>query len=110
MQVRRRDIKVHRAAAALIIAVVLIGTVASNQAVAGWYLMESPDRPGAIIEPDLSVPLARWEIMGSDDTANQCMDVKVHVFDQDRLPDGSPDRPSRAAKCIATDDPRLKEK
>jgi hypothetical protein len=76
----------------------------------GWYLMAPPERPGANIEPALSAPLARWEIMGSYDTAHQCMDVKMHVFDQARLPDGSPDRPSRAAKCIATDDPRRKEK
>jgi hypothetical protein len=88
----------------------------------GWYLMAPP--LGSDHKPDTSAPLSRWTavIRGSFDTAHQC--DERHMKDVDGVDEflrshlhsipAAADQESidavNAEKCIATDDPRLKEK
>jgi hypothetical protein len=89
----------------------------------GWYLMIPPrisDWPKLVY--DTNAPLNKWQQSGSFDTAKECEEGKKEVpklFLQniDKLP--AEERPKvtqgimtmlPAYQCIATDDPRLKEK
>ena len=72
--------------------------------------------------PDTSVALSKWYIFGSYDSAEQCMDVLTKLskqgydrFLQDKMVKPETEEQARAAQyvashCIASDDPRLKEK
>jgi hypothetical protein len=82
---------------------------AAALALIGWYLM-LPPTDGRVVYP--AAPLADWINVGSYDSAKDCetalssdigkaLQIKEHpaVFDD-----------AFHGKCIATDDPRLKDK
>jgi hypothetical protein len=83
---------------------------ATALALVGWYLMTPP--------PDnLKAPISAWEISASYDTAEQCSLEQQTFFDtaikQRSLNLGKLRAGNEAmlhAQCIASDDPRLKEK
>jgi len=79
-------------------------------ALVGWYLMVPP-------LDNLKAPISAWEISASYDTAEQCSLEQQRFFDtatkQRSLNLGKLRAGNEAilhAQCIATDDPRLKEK
>jgi len=77
-------------------------------ALMGWYLMIPPSMTNGF---DDAAPLAKWFVYASYDSAHECEGSKFlnrEGFKQrkdDRLKDAF-----EHAQCIATDDPRLKEK
>jgi len=81
---------------------------AAALALAGWYLMIPPKRwlAGA------DIPLSKWIILNSFDSADECEASAVSLMDKEK----KKNKPNpgmetwRAATCIATDDPRLREK
>jgi|ERR1019366_5525132 hypothetical protein len=100
---------------------------AAALALVGWYLMTPPLNSGGI--PDYDAPITSWNNEKSFDSARDCEEGKVTVLEskieaRKRLeqiqihPDKQiADQYFRwtrsvfaASKCIATDDPRLKEK
>ena len=86
----------------------------------GWYLMF----PSAIGDgsfksyPDLSLPLAEWNIYQSFDSAQGCESAKAALENKLLLSINASTGNTReraflwmnSPSCIATDDPRLKEK
>lgn len=90
-------------------------------AVVGWYLMVPPVHPTS---SDLSTakgyvdwgaPLSDWETLDSYDSAQECRAELAHQFDDavKHVQKGDPLIPfslPEYAKCIASDDPRLKGK
>jgi hypothetical protein len=82
---------------------------AASLALVGWYLMAPPwynDEK----EPRLHAPIADWEIIGSFDSADQCMHDLVEMANKARARSTPKERREFGIKCIASDDPRLKEK
>lgn len=80
---------------------------AAALALVGWYLMAPPMSHHAI---DANAPLSQWAVIGSYDTANECMNWLFELGHQDpKDPPWTTERISHA-RCISTDDPRLKEK
>jgi hypothetical protein len=93
---------------------------AAALALVGWYLMLPPLHSAELKPlPDKSYlldwktpnrppPLATWEIVGSYDSARECAEAMSTI----RRGSSSPPLPLEwgMALCIATDDPRLKEK
>jgi hypothetical protein len=85
---------------------------AAALALVGWYLMTPP--------PDnVNAPISQWDVGASYDSADQCTrDLNAILSTAlargtKRIKAGLPvlnDDPERRAQCIATDDPRLKEK
>jgi hypothetical protein len=82
-------------------------------AFAGWYLITPP----STLPPDVSykAPLRKWHIVRSFDTADDCEDSRSSFFEDSRqkvaLNMLEPAyRDFMFAECIASDDPRLKEK
>jgi hypothetical protein len=87
----------------------------------GWYLITPP--VGGNSSEDIAVqmraPFSRWDIVGSYDTAAECRPI----LSQNAKATGAPDWMSQAsdiekralkesvldARCVATDDPRLRE-
>ena len=76
-------------------------------ALVGWYLMLPPAGQASLCDPD--APISRWKIVRSFDRADDCKDVYVRGV---KTYEGQKDRSecAKAALCIASDDPRLKEK
>ena len=103
---------------------------AAALALVGWYLMTPPiDWTGKRSYPDDRAPLSKWEMAGSFDPAEACqhkrddeiyhpctLDIPASsVCPQNAIPrDDDFWRAEREsffeARCIGTDDPRLKEK
>ena len=94
---------------------------AAALALVGWYLMVAPSSRHFAFVP--SAPLPQWRLAGSFDTAAQCMKVRSKFIDRatDKVHPLGPDREAleyagtresvaTIFKCIASDDPRLKEK
>jgi hypothetical protein len=95
---------------------------AAALALVGWYLMMAPSSPDhTALVP--SAPLSQWKLVGSYDTATQCMKVRSGFIDRvaNKVralgPDGNAlgeagtrESTETIVKCIATDDPRLQEK
>jgi hypothetical protein len=86
---------------------------AAALALVGWYLVTPP----STLPPDVSykAPLRKWRIVRSFDTADDCEDSRSSFFEESRqkvaLNMLEPTyRDFMFAECIATDDPRLKEK
>jgi hypothetical protein len=87
-------------------------------AVLGWYLMVPPltGRP-APDDLNLDAPLGRWTVYEAFDRAAECEEAKVRADENLLAADqaGHP-RPAWAhgqitmSQCIASDDPRLKER
>lgn len=93
--------------------------MAAAIALVGWYLMTAPPPPndGGKFDFDLSAPLSQWDIAGSYDRAAECMqalgeEIKPSTFRamgmDAKMTQQQAYRYSRAARCISTDDPRLK--
>ena len=95
---------------------------ASALALVGWYLMTPPALPdtdqnhGAPVYTDINAPISRWETIESFDEALACQNsLRQHlerirtVRNCDTI-GGPVCRGFKTAKCIATDDPRLKPK
>ncbi|HVA76756.1 MAG TPA: hypothetical protein VNF27_02630 [Candidatus Binataceae bacterium] len=96
---------------------------AAALALVGWYLMLAPrtsDKPP--ITYDTTAPLSKWKIVGSYDTAKECDQGKDKIpriilqaeenmtSEQKSAYDQTILNLLGASQCIATDDPRLKEK
>ena len=73
-------------------------------ALVGWYLMlPLPKHPDA--------PIARWAHVDSFDSATECRDAAYHLIDRAKKNhDQAKLDTVMGFECIATDDPRLKEK
>ena len=81
-------------------------------ALVGWYLMMPPSMRDRPLEepriPDLSAPLAQWTIRFSYDSAGDC-ERGLSVL-MDNAKSNGEKRFASVANCIATDDPRLRQK
>jgi len=69
---------------------------AAALALVGWYLMRPPlpHLKAHATRTDTAAPLSRWTIIGTFATQKECEAHQANPWDQ----------------CVATDDPRLKEK
>jgi hypothetical protein len=80
----------------------------------GWYLMVPPSKDANQIDP--SVPLPKWVVLRAFDTADGCNEAQDQLrYRVSRLNLQIPvaSEASEAAEfsqCIASNDPRLKEK
>jgi hypothetical protein len=93
---------------------------AAALALVGWYLMTPPPLFHSKVDVDLDAPLSKWTVYSAFDSAQECEAEKVadfHLANQKALGDPTDDPKLRGvrdqlmtAQCIATDDPRLKEK
>jgi hypothetical protein len=95
---------------------------AAALALIGWYLMTPPALTGAStlgapVYTDVDAPISKWNIVESFDSARACQDsIKKQLASIQKHPEGCDTvggqvcRGYTMAKCIATDDPRLKEK
>jgi hypothetical protein len=84
---------------------------AAALALVGWYLMTPPLAKDAI-HPDKSVPLKNWNRFQSFDSAKEC-EQRLMGFVKNYFVAKGPDfywEPLADGECIASDDPRLKEK
>jgi hypothetical protein len=74
-------------------------------ALVGWYPM-APPRTSDVgpLTFDESAPLSKWKAVGSYDSASDCNEGKKQEFLQWTA------SLLEAQQCIASDDPRLKEK
>jgi hypothetical protein len=86
---------------------------AAALALVGWYLMVPPIENGQL---NLHAPVSRWEIESSYDRADDCQRIIArfvqmypHLKDEGSGFTKAKAWPMVNAKCIATDDPRLKE-
>ena len=80
---------------------------AAALALVGWYLMIPSVTPSGY---DNAAPLGKWFVYGGYDSAHECEGAKFLDREglkqrHDPLADAF-----KNAQCIATDDPRLKEK
>ena len=112
---------------------------ATALALVGWYLMVPPLKNGAII-PDNVAPISEWLTVGHADTSLSCEQLRIFFRNEaekkwraELAKDGTtaiPEKdkaikekvdqrflkilrktaPVTYAKCVSTDDPRLKEK
>ena len=104
---------------------------AAALALAGWYLMVPPTVKNAGWQIDENAPLSRWKIEGSYDSADSCTsDQRTWITTLKSLygpdyvkritkligPNGANEQVTAfdgsliESQCIASDDPRLKEK
>ena|SRR5208337_381242 len=96
---------------------------AAALALVGWYLMAPPfhhKNTGVIDSVESEAPLSTWTLIDSFDTAAECRSGHEKNIAAERLsgqsshlsPEIEAVRVLAAfhAQCIATDDPRLKEK
>jgi hypothetical protein len=75
----------------------------------GWYLMVSPLYEGHRL--DDGAPLSKWTALNSYDAASECRDALTNLKpDNEHKNDAVLVHRALTAQCIATDDPRLKEK
>ena len=92
---------------------------AAALALVGWYLMMPPLLPQLSEgEPDFFghlplAPLSQWTMIGSFDSVRGCIDAHVKLL-RVRVMKSVNDKiqieQAYSARCIASDDPRLKEK
>ena len=82
---------------------------AAALALVGWYLMLPPPNPRAFGGVDDDAPIVQWKLFDSYDSAMECkMAAERMVASGDST--GVVEAQLKQARCIATDDPRLKEK
>lgn len=85
---------------------------AAVAALAGWYLMvPMPSRGYDPMTSDSAsqTSFSQWEQMGSYDTADECDTGKAKLIKEElQAPASKDDGDWIDAKCIASDDPRLK--
>ena len=85
-------------------------------ALVGWYLMLPPSHSHIPDEPDTGAPLRKWHIIGSSfDSAAECEIAKVDLEKKLEQHLGKQGNMTKLmfldhGACVATDDPRLKEK
>jgi hypothetical protein len=79
-------------------------------ALLGWYLMLPPRVGTAPNGIDDHAPLSRWFAYSSHDAAHECEGAKFLNREGHKSLDDPMHRAFEQAQCIATDDPRLKEK
>ena len=79
---------------------------AAALALVGWYLMIPPVRDGT--QPDTQAPVSAWTVFRKFDSAAACQEWKLRLETRARRSGKYGPRP--AFMCIASDDPRLKEK
>jgi hypothetical protein len=85
---------------------------AAALALVGWYLMVPPGAmKGNVWTFSSNAPIRQWKVSDPFDTAADCARALRRHIDAVN-PSGSPDLYAYwlSAQCIATDDPRLKEK
>jgi len=85
----------------------------------GWYLigppvgspvvLGTPEKPVLVQPINAQAPLREWNIEGSYDTARECREGLAEKVKEYSKPD-SPIGYAKELECVATDDPRLKEK
>jgi hypothetical protein len=76
---------------------------AAALALVGWYLMLPPAVPNDPDKVDSSAPLSQWEVMTTFDSQSQCAAEQTRMI-------GVGNKLGRFSQCIASDDPRLKQK
>ena len=81
----------------------------------GWYMMmpPPPSYPGGPV--NTSIPLSKWNMTASYDTAKECekyRSILQGLLANPETGEKTKDHTPRgdAAVCVASDDPRLKEK
>jgi hypothetical protein len=86
---------------------------AAALALASWYLMT----PSSIFPPSVAYnkPLRKWQIVRGFDTADACEDFLNTFFEESQVKRAlnmlePAYRDYMFAECVASDDPRLKEK
>jgi hypothetical protein len=86
---------------------------ATALALVGWYLMSPPLAPGRHGQIEKSVLLSQWDILESFDSASEC-ETALSRFRAGQHTETEVGMRLREAafqsRCIASDDPRLKEK
>lgn len=96
---------------------------AAALALVGWYLMmppfikvaPGPGDPSRDKVPDSDAPLTKWFWAGSFNSVDACQrSQEKELAEIQRRNSSNPSPPAelafREARCIASDDPRLKEK
>ncbi len=92
---------------------------AAALALTGWYLVIPPAQNTEDPRVDAEAPLSQWQVESSYDTAAQCEAARAEARKPIRWPaeqgkfaklDAYDNLAHEMATCIATDDPRLKEK
>jgi hypothetical protein len=97
---------------------------AAALALVGWYLMVPPmtgsaDRDRVVRHPivEMTAPLSEWETEGSYDSAKECrgaiqdnLQFIAHRHFETVDEQNAANTQSQLGQCVATDDPRLKEK
>jgi hypothetical protein len=88
---------------------------AAALALVGWYLIGPLPKPDGTL--DRGAPMSKWEWIESFDSLRDCKKYKHLVTDLQSARASDPNPHVRAlyfeaeaTVCIATDDPRLKEK
>ena len=80
---------------------------AATLAIAGWYLMTPPSQAGG--RYDTAAPLSKWRVesgFGSDQDCRKTIDdLRQRASAQGRRDDAEE---LNVAKCVSTDDPRIK--
>jgi hypothetical protein len=88
---------------------------AAALALVGWSLMMPPPRPvGDHFKTNFSAPLSKWATMRTFDSQSQCETARA-VYQQKptgnlviMLGAAEAQATTKAAQCVADDDPRLK--
>jgi hypothetical protein len=88
---------------------------AAALALVGWYLMLPPINDGT---PEVTAPPSRWEILFPYDTARDCQISLSRIVGQTLVDLQKPMARDKenfvlrlsSGTCVASDDPRLKEK
>ena len=75
-------------------------------ALVGWYLMTLP--MGADHLPNESAPLTQWTHISGFDSAKDCEDYKVHLYEKVKQKSEQRAAFLLSSACIASDDPGLK--
>jgi hypothetical protein len=86
---------------------------AAALALVGWYLMFPPSAHGLHGQIETSALLSQWDILESFDSANECETALSRFKAAEHTETEIGMQLRKAADrslCIATDDPRLKEK
>jgi hypothetical protein len=76
----------------------------------GWYLMIPPPTSSDRSMVDLNAPLSKWRVFSPYGNAAECAQGQVKYAALTGKRDILQHRQFIAAQCIASDDPRLKEK
>jgi hypothetical protein len=90
-------------------------THAAALALVGWYLIAPPlinNDPARLVS---DAPISSWEIISAFDTAAECEQERTSLYDSypryhDATLRKAAETRDHMLACIATDDPRLKEK